>query len=73
MLVDDGERDAAVMARALRHLPEQPRPSEIVVPGLLDGIDNVHRLTRKWLDRPVAERKATASRRLTVVAGRAAR
>lgn len=72
MLVDDGQRDAAQMAAALRHLPEQRRPSEVVVPGLLDGMDNVHRLARRWLDRPESERKAAATRRLTVVAGRAA-
>jgi len=67
MLVDDGARDAAQMAAALRHLPEQRRPSEVVVPGLLDGMDNVHRLARRWLDRPETTRKLMPSRRLTVV------
>ena len=66
-LVDDGHRDAAQMSAALRHLPHQARPSDVVVPGLLDGLDNVHRLARRWLDRPLAARKAPASRRLTVV------
>jgi hypothetical protein len=51
MLVDDGERDGRAMATALRQLPQQNRPSEIVVPGLLDGLDSVNRLARKWLDR----------------------
>jgi predicted glycosyltransferase len=40
MLSDDGgARDSARMAEALRALPQQPRPSEVVVPGLLDGLD----------------------------------
>jgi predicted glycosyltransferase len=51
MLVDDGERDGRAMATALRQLPQQNRPSEVVVPGLLDGLDSVNRLARKWLDR----------------------
>ena len=48
----DGERDAKLMATALRHLPQQRRPSETVVPGLLDGLENVNRLT----DRIIAGR-----------------
>jgi predicted glycosyltransferase len=51
MLVDDGERDGRAMATALRQLPQQNRPSEVVVPGLLDGLNSVNRLARKWLDR----------------------
>jgi predicted glycosyltransferase len=43
MLVDDDERDPETMATALRHLPQQRLPSEIVVPGLLDGLENVLR------------------------------
>jgi hypothetical protein len=29
------------MAEALRSLASQPRPSEVVIPGLLDGLDRV--------------------------------
>lgn len=36
---EDGERDPLAMAAALRRLPSQPRPSEVVVPGLLDGLE----------------------------------
>ncbi|MEE8334769.1 MAG: glycosyltransferase [Alphaproteobacteria bacterium] len=50
MMVDDGRRDAKTMATALRHLPQQSRPSSVVVPGLLDGLPNVNRLARRWLD-----------------------
>jgi hypothetical protein len=38
------------MAAALRRLPSQNRPSEIVVPGLLEGLDNVNRLVAPWLE-----------------------
>jgi hypothetical protein len=49
MLPDDGLRDVRHMAQALRQMPVQKLPSEEVIPGLLDGLDNVHRLTRRWL------------------------
>lgn len=47
MLADDGVRDAREMATALRHLPQQNRPSDVVVPGLLDGLPNVNRLAHR--------------------------
>jgi predicted glycosyltransferase len=66
MLVDDGVRDPRTMATALRDLPQQRLPSEIVIPGLLDGRANVVKLTRQWLKR--------RGKRLTVAGGgRAAR
>lgn len=49
MLEDDGVYDPAVMANALRNLPRQPLPSEIVIPGLLEGLDNLDRLVQPWL------------------------
>ena len=51
MLRDDGERDPQTMATALRTLPQQARPSSVVVPGLLDGRSNVIKLTQQWLER----------------------
>jgi predicted glycosyltransferase len=51
VLPDDGVRDPRSMATALRTLPQQNRPSENVVPGLLDGTENVIKLTRQWLNR----------------------
>lgn len=54
VLLDDGERPAAAMATALRALPEQPLPSERVVPGLLEGRSNVIRLAQRWLQPPYA-------------------
>jgi predicted glycosyltransferase len=49
MLSDDGSGDPAVMAAALRALPRQNRPSEVVVPGLLEGLTNVSRLVAPWI------------------------
>ena len=51
MLDDDGGYDPSVMAAALRALPGQRPPSEVIVPGLLEGLDNVNRLAAPWLGR----------------------
>ena len=51
MLYDDGIREPAIMSTALRTLAQQALPSQTVVPGLLDGRDNVIKLARQWLDR----------------------
>ena len=51
MLADDGRYDPAIMAAALRHLPRQKRPSEVVVPGLLEGLPNVSRLIAPWVEK----------------------
>jgi predicted glycosyltransferase len=51
MLADDGRYDPAVMAAALRHLPRQNLPSEVVVPGLLEGLHNVSRLVAPWVEK----------------------
>src|SRR5262245_34182500 len=50
MLSDDGSYDPAVMAAALRALPRQNLPSEVVVPGLLEGLKNVSRLVAPWIE-----------------------
>jgi predicted glycosyltransferase len=55
MLVDDGPRDPRQMATALRHLPQQQAPSQIVIPGLLEGLNSVNRLAGKWLYREEAQ------------------
>jgi predicted glycosyltransferase len=62
MLSEEQGRDPRVMATALRRLPTQPRPSTAVIPGLLDGMPNVDRLARKWLDRGRAGRVAVRAR-----------
>ena len=60
MLVDKGRRNPRSMATALRDLPQQAPPSDVVVPGLLDGRENVVKLADAWLSR--------RRRRLTVAA-----
>ena len=49
MLSDEGGRAPAVMAAAIRGLPEQRLPSEVAVPGLLDGLENIHHLANECL------------------------
>lgn len=41
VLADGWNRDPGRMAAALRALPDQPEPSRVVVPGLLDGLDAI--------------------------------
>lgn len=52
MLEAEGGRHPHAMATALRQLPQQGLPSDVVVPGLLDGVGNVLRLVHKQLGRP---------------------
>jgi len=52
MLDPDRGRDPQAMATALRHLPQQGLPSDVVVPGLLDGLSSVWRLVSKQLFHP---------------------
>ncbi len=62
MLSDDGSYDPAVMAAALRALPRQGRPSEVVVPGLLEGLPNVSRLVAPWIEPAEVEAPQALSR-----------
>jgi predicted glycosyltransferase len=50
-LSEQQARDPRTMSNALRRLTHQPAPSAASIPGLLDGMPNVNRLTRKWLVR----------------------
>jgi predicted glycosyltransferase len=52
LLADDGNRDPAAMARAIHALAEQPAPSTVMIPGLLDGLDVVDRLATGLLEAP---------------------
>ena len=76
MLEDDEARDWKRMATALRQLPQQALPSEVVVPGLMDGLENVNRLASQAIARvrkaERAERNGTSTKRLRV-AGRKSR
>ena len=57
LLPDDGIRDGRAMATALRQLTQQRRPSDVVIPGLMDGLDNINRLVSR----------GTSARRLSIV------
>jgi predicted glycosyltransferase len=62
MLPEERGRDPQAMAVALRRLTNQPPPSNAVIPGLLDGMPNVNRLAKKWLDRGRAARVPVRAR-----------
>lgn len=64
VLVDGRARDPQVMASALRQLPQQNRPSEVVVPGLLDGLGNLNRLVERRLRPRFVPRVALAAGRI---------
>ncbi len=51
---DGGRRDPFVMAEALRALPDQRHPSEVYIPGLLDGLDVIRARFARVLDDPAA-------------------
>jgi predicted glycosyltransferase len=51
MLPDSESHDPRTMRAALLRLGQQPRPSSVVIPGLLDGMQSVNRLALKWLAR----------------------
>jgi predicted glycosyltransferase len=63
MLTDEHGHDPEVMAAALLQLSQQPRPSQVVIPGLLDGMASVNRLVQKWLTESRAERLDLRARR----------
>ena len=49
MLEEDGRYPTEAMQQALLELPYQSRPSDVIVPGLLEGLHNVNRLVEPWL------------------------
>lgn len=67
MLVPDEESDPHRMAAAIRALPDQPKPSHVHVPGLLDGLSAVNALVDQYLGHPPARRSES---RLSVVRGK---
>jgi predicted glycosyltransferase len=60
MLDPEGERDPAVMATALRKLPDQKPPSAHQIPGLLDGQERIAELIRRRLEEPYIDGSLTA-------------
>ncbi len=51
-LEDNSNRNINTMITALCHLPQQQKPSETVMPGLLSGLDNMNILATKLLNQP---------------------
>ena len=47
MLCDEGARETVDMITALHDLPQQQKPSDRIVPGILDGLENVDRLVHQ--------------------------
>jgi predicted glycosyltransferase len=64
MLRNDGVRAPADMATAICQLGQQGRPSDHIVPGLLDGLDSVNILARRLIDRPRPARGLTTALRV---------
>ena len=48
---DDGRQDQQHIETALRQVIQKNRPSDVILPGLLDGLININRLVQQKLDR----------------------
>ena len=64
VLPTDSPRRTTAMVEAIKALPAQPRPSEAVVPGLLEGLDNINRLVSRLLGTVESERSDNKVTRL---------
>ncbi len=62
MLDGDTDRSTKRMVEALIRLPQQPQPSETIIPGLLDGLPAVNRLADNWLQPPAVQQIGAAQR-----------
>ncbi len=60
VLNGDGPRKSDEMAAAIRDLARQPVPSEAAIPGLLDGLETVNRLTERHIVGGSVRRLSTA-------------
>ena len=48
------------MVAALRALPHQPKPSEVQIAGLLDGLEVIGDFVDRWLDHPASPARQLA-------------
>ncbi|MGY8995525.1 MAG: glycosyltransferase family protein [Alphaproteobacteria bacterium] len=71
MLTEDMAEKPEAMATAIRQLTQQRRPSQVVVPGLLDGLENVNRLVAMHLaeGRTASKLRPETRQNLLTVAG----
>ena len=65
MLSDTGERDPMEMARALRELPFQEKPSRINILGLLDGLSVINGMVDTWLSDRTSPAKKSLVKQIT--------
>jgi predicted glycosyltransferase len=63
LLGPGARRDPMLMAQAIRRLPEQPLPSSVTLPHLLDGLDSIEALTRRMVSGARAVEPDAAARR----------
>ena len=59
MLNYDNEADPKTMATALCQLTQQNPPSEIILPGLLDGLQNINRLVSQYIEKSYRQELST--------------
>ena len=62
LLQNEEPRDPPQMATALRQLTQQRPPSSVILPGLLDGLENINRLVSQSLERVTPSRLAVVNR-----------
>ena len=62
MLPDDGVHDPGRMASELQSLPHRPPPDPDRLPGLLDGLEQIVRLSEPWLGSGIDRARAPISR-----------
>ncbi len=70
MLTEEMAEKPEAMATAIRQLRQQRRPSQVVVPGMLDGLENVNRLVAMHLaeGRTASKRRPETRQNLLTVA-----
>ena len=57
MLIDDDQRDVTRMITGLRRLAEQPSPSSVFIPDILDGLERLKERFARWINkRPYSSR-----------------
>ena len=62
LLQNEEPRDPRQMATALRQLTQQRPPSSVILPGLLDGLENINRLVSQSLGRETPSTLAVVNR-----------
>ncbi len=69
MLLADGDRSPVRMADALRALPQQSLPSDVRLPGILDGLSTINGIVDSWLEKEPRQQTGKQPG-LTVISGK---